>query len=172
MKIAIAIVIALVVLGGGWLLFANKTQAPVTNPVTGDGTSAPLETTNPNAEGDTAIAPPGDVQASVGVTTNKTVTVTYTGTTFTPNSVTIKKGDAVKFVNGSSGAMWVASAVHPTHQAYSGTTLAQHCPTTTNNAFDQCAAGATYSFTFDKVGSWTYHNHANASAHGTVVVTE
>jgi plastocyanin len=68
--------------------------------------------------------------------------------------------------------MWIASDPHPTHQGYSGTTRDQHCPDTSGTAFDECAAGTTYTFVFEKVGSWGYHNHANISSRGTVVVTQ
>lgn len=88
-------------------------------------------------------------------------TVTYADSGFTPNSVTVKKGTTVTFVNESTGNMWVASAVHPTHQLLPG--------------FDQLksvANGGTYEYTFDKVGTWKYHNHVSAGDTGTVIVTE
>lgn len=166
MKTALALIVVVVVAIAGYFLFANKTQAPVTNPAMTGGNSAPLETTNPNA----ATTGSTTVTTTTTVTTPKTVTVTYNGSTFSPASVTIKKGDSVKFVNSSSGPMWVASAVHPTHTVYSGTNVNQHCPDTTGTAFDQCSAGSSYTFTFGKTGTWNYHNHASASAQGTVVV--
>jgi plastocyanin len=90
----------------------------------------------------------------------KTVTVTYDGTSFSPATVTINKGDTVKFTNNSTTTkMWVASAPHPTHTDYPG--------------FDRKAAlsqGQSYSFTFTKVGSWKYHNHVKPTSYGTVVV--
>ena len=81
---------------------------------------------------------------------------TYVG--FVPNSVTIKKGTAVKFVNKSATPMWVASAPHPVHTDYP--------------EFDQKTNGDTYTFTFMKTGSWKYHNHAPFSSGGVVIVTE
>jgi len=91
---------------------------------------------------------------------------------FTPDNLTIKVGETVKFVNKSSAEMWVASAKHPDHVVYSGTTLEEHCPDTAGVAFDQCQAGAEYSFTFTKAGTWAYHNHMNAKMYGKVTVTE
>lgn len=91
---------------------------------------------------------------------------------FTPDDITIKIGDTVKFVNKSTAEMWVASAMHPDHIVYDGTTLAQHCPDTAGVAFDQCQVGAEYSFTFTKAGTWGYHNHQNAKMYGKVNVTE
>jgi plastocyanin len=87
--------------------------------------------------------------------------VTYTDTGYAPKSVTVKKGSIVTFVNESSRSMWTASDVHPTHLLLPG--------------FDQKTSvvkDGTYEYTFEKVGTWTYHNHVNPTDKGTVVVTE
>jgi plastocyanin len=55
--------------------------------------------------------------------------------------------------------MWVASASHPNHTVYP--------------EFDEKTSvkkGSSYLFTFDKVGSWGYHNHTRASDFGKVIV--
>jgi plastocyanin len=101
-----------------------------------------------------------------------TATVTYTSSGFSPDPVTIKQGGTVTFVNKSNGGMLVASNAHPTHTQYSGTSRQQHCPDTAGTAFDQCVAGSTYTFTFQKVGSWNYHNHVNADDGGTINVVQ
>ncbi|MGE5541056.1 MAG: hypothetical protein ACM3TU_02100 [Bacillota bacterium] len=163
MKIALAIIIAILVIGGSYLLFVHKTQAPVTNPaLEGSDTSAPLETTNPN--------PPVD---STGATSQVVtpVTVTYTDTGFSPKTLNITVGTTVHFVNNSSHGMWVASAVHPTHAAYDGTTLQQHC--SNGSSFDECTStgkSGSYDFTFTKAGTFNYHNHVLANDTGTIVV--
>jgi plastocyanin len=68
--------------------------------------------------------------------------------------------------------MWVASAMHPAHVVYDGTTKDAHCAAgyTGPVPFDQCASGTSYSFTFTKAGEWKYHNHVNASQFGSVTV--
>lgn len=87
-------------------------------------------------------------------------TVVYSDSGFSPDSVTIKKGESVTFENQSSGGMDVASNPHPTHTDYP--------------EFDQGkssqSGNSTYTFTFDKVGTWGYHNHFNPGARGTVIV--
>lgn len=99
------------------------------------------------------------------------IIITYTDAGFSPAEVTINKGQTVRWVNQSSGDMWVGSAMHPTHEVYSGTTLAQHCePGDPNDSLDQCANGEVYEFTFDKVGQWGYHNHSRANHFGRVIV--
>lgn len=87
--------------------------------------------------------------------------VTYTDSGFSPQTITVKKGGTVTFINQSSGGMWVASNPHPTHTDYP--------------AFDEKASvgsGGSWSFTFDQVGSWGYHNHRNPSNLGTVIVEQ
>jgi len=85
--------------------------------------------------------------------------ITYSDSGFSPNTITVEQGTTVTFLNQSSGQMWVASSVHPTHQDYPG--------------FDQLkgvGTGEKYTFIFDKVGTWKYHNHLSSSNIGTVVV--
>lgn len=101
-----------------------------------------------------------------------TVTVTLTAGGFVPSSVTVKKGERVMWVNQTSAGMWVASGVHPAHTVYSGTSLSEHCPDTAGIAFDECGAVNAYTFVFQKIGMWRYHNHMDAGETGTVVVTE
>lgn len=98
------------------------------------------------------------------------VVVTLTDKGFSPERVTVTAGESVTFVNQSAGGMWVASDPHPTHDGYSGTSGAAHCPDIDGVAFDECTVGDHYTFTFDKTGSWGYHNHVATREHGTVVV--
>jgi carboxymethylenebutenolidase len=97
-------------------------------------------------------------------------TIRYTEDGFTPSEVTVAVGDTVLFFNESGQSMWVASDEHPTHEAYDGTSLQEHCGQQNRDVFDQCGAGDTYSFTFDKAGEWSFHNHERASDGGTVTV--
>jgi len=88
--------------------------------------------------------------------------VIYTDSGYSPSELKIKLGDTVTWKNESSSEMWIASAMHPTHTVYSGTSLQEHCPDPENNDFDQCRPnkpGESWSFTFQKTGTWNYHNH-------------
>jgi plastocyanin len=153
-------VAVLVLIGGGlWWYTSQQAGAPGTDITVTPGTDT------------AATSTPGGTEAS-STGQSAVVTVVYGQGGFVPATVTIKKGQSVTWVNQSGGQMWVASAQHPTHTAYDGTALAEHCATTTGDAFDQCKAGMTFGFTFDKVGTWRYHNHAQASHFGSVVVTE
>lgn len=82
--------------------------------------------------------------------------IAYSENGFSPASVTVKLGAKVKFVNQGTASMWVASAMHPTHQIYP--------------EFDQKTTGNEYTFEFTKAGSWNYHNHVNPGHYGKVIV--
>ena len=161
----VGIVVVLVVLGGAWYFTSQPAPA----------TEGPAATSTPtggidNATGSTDASTGVSVGGSVSVGTTHTVRLTSSG--FSPSTVDIKKGDKVTWVNDTASSMWVASAQHPTHTAYAGTSLSEHCSGGMMTAFDQCAAGSSYTFTFDKTGMWRYHNHSNSSQSGSVVVTE
>ena len=103
----------------------------------------------------------------------KTVTVIYGANGFSPSTITIKRGDTVTFVNQSSGSMWVGSAMHPDHKLYDGTDLKTHCASRAVPSFDSCknmSKGDSYSFTFNKIGAWGYHNHSAANHFGKIIV--
>lgn len=99
--------------------------------------------------------------------------IIYDTNGFSPRALTIKAGGTVVWRNQSSSKMWVASGLHPSHKAYDGTSLQQHCPDTDNMALDQCAGGQqgeSWSFKFDKKGIWEYHNHLKPSDTGKITV--
>jgi plastocyanin len=128
-----------------------------------DGTAtAPTTNVNINATS-TSSTNSGQVATSTGSTTSTPVTrtVTYNGTTFSPSSITIKQGDSITFINTSANEMRVASNDHPEHTIYP--------------EFDQGETTAdgmkTFTFTFNKIGTWGYHDHENDSVGGTVIVT-
>lgn len=151
-KIIWAVLAVIILAVIGWYAFGPNTA------------SAPIETgtETPQAADETSE------------TTTATI-ITYTDAGFSPSSVTIAVGDTVRFVNQSSGALWVGSNDHPTHTQYDGTTTREHCADgkATNGTFDQCnrgEAGTSWEYTFQKAGTFGYHNHSGASHTGTVVV--
>jgi plastocyanin len=157
------IIVILIILGGGWWYYNNQmVAAPAdqtqntggTNPNTGTNTGAGI-----NVGGSVSTAP-------------STASITYSADGFTPGEVTIKRGGTVTWTNSSGSNMWVASAQHPTHMVYSGTSRTEHCDDTVDISFDQCENGSSYSFTFTRAGTWAYHNHSNATHFGRVIVVE
>lgn len=167
MKTIVAIIVVLILAGGAYALFHNRAAAPATT-VTTSATEVVATTTDTSNNANVSAS----ADASVNVGTP--VTITYDGTSFSPASVTIKQGQSVTFVNKSSSSMWVASDPHPIHNGYDGTTRDEHCaPGYTGPApFDECSTATSYTYTFTKVGSWGYHNHANHAAAGTITVTQ
>lgn len=161
-KVVVGLVVLLVGVAAGWYFLQGGKPAPYTPPRTGEGV---VETTPPTQAPVTisnealATGATGAAMEKGGVTGK--MSVTYGEGGFAPNSVSVKKGTIVVWTNQSQGGMWVASAVHPTHQLLPG--------------FDQLKsvnAGGTYEYAFTKVGTWKYHNHVQAADTGTVVVTE
>ena len=168
-KLLTAVSVVVVLAGGYWYFTTQTANAPGSDAQNG----APAENTGT----ENVVADSGTIVADLDVSLNtgtgsEAVTVTLAAAGFSPSSVAVKKGQMVTWTNESSYAMWVATGQHPTHTVYGGTSREQHCPDADGNDFDQCAAGKTYSFTFNKAGTWKYHNHSNSAQFGTVVVTE
>jgi len=89
------------------------------------------------------------------------LTITRTDEGYTPNEVTIKKGDIILWKNESSNFHWPASDIHPTHGIYP--------------EFDPLRAvapGEDWKFKYDKVGTWQFHDHLRANKIGKITVTE
>ena len=106
-------------------------------------------------EGDKGIVEERPVETSVEV--EKIVEITPSG--FSPKTLTINMGDKVTWINKGSRSVWPASANHPTHTIYP--------------EFDSLGTlntGESYSFTFENVGTWGYHDHLSPSMRGTIVV--
>ncbi len=99
--------------------------------------------------------------------------VSYTDEGYSPKELKIKKGETVMFKNRSSQPMWTASAIHPTHTVYPGTSIQQCANPQDGSMFDSClgtSIGENWTFQFDELGSWGYHNHLRPSHWGKVIV--
>lgn len=99
-------------------------------------------------------------------------TIYLTDSGFEPSNLVIEEGETVTWTNNASNSMWIASDRHPTHTEYSGTSLRNHCQNGDQNsqAFDQCSTGDRFSFTFEKTGEWSYHNHEPFISGGVITV--
>lgn len=158
MKKILLTVGVLVVMLVGWMVFQNNNGGIVVD--------APTPTVSPTLTASSKLT------ASPTPVVSKNI-ITYTDSGYVPNTITIKKGETVIWKNESGMKMWTASAVHPTHKAYSGTDIAACGTQTLLPMFDACAgivSGQSWSFKFDNMGTWGYHNHSNASHWGKVVV--
>lgn len=160
-KILVGLVVLVAGVLAGWYLLGSgglKSKLPSYAPGT-----PPQANETPSGVNPTVSTVGGETPSSVTGTekggVNERIVVTYTANGFNPKTVTVKAGTTVVFMNDSSGAMWVASAVHPTHQLLPG--------------FDQLKSvgrSGSYEYMFTKVGTWKYHNHVNPADTGTVIV--
>ncbi len=165
-KIVVGLLVLLVGVGAGWYFLQGGGAAPEMKQ------DARFTETTPAAEPTVTLGSEGSATGATGAAVEKggvpssgsiigKTAVSYGTGGFVPNTVTVKIGTVVLWTNQSQGGMWVASAMHPTHQLLPG--------------FDQLAsvnASGSYEYTFAKVGTWKYHMHLNPSDTGTVVVTE
>ncbi len=161
-KNVLGIIITVVVLAliGGYFLLTSNNQSQTAS--VDQQPPVDQQTNNP--------PPAAEPAPSTQGTTHEVI---YTDSGYSPNEITIKLGETVTWKNESSGGMWTASGMHPTHTIYSGTSLDEHCPDAQNISFDECTAaqpGQSWSFTFLKKGTWRYHNHVSPSNFGTVIV--
>lgn len=145
--IIIGIVAVVIIILGAWWVFSQNAVAPTNQ----------IETVNDQEQ----QTPP------------KTYEIIYSDSGYSPSALTVKVGDTVSFKNNSSVGMWPASAMHPAHTVYSGTSLQDHCPDLENDDFDACqsiAAGQSWSFTFMKTGAWGFHDHITTGKFGKITV--
>jgi len=76
------------------------------------------------------------------------------------DTISVKKGTVVTWNNKDSAPHWVASDPHPVHNQLPGF-----------DSVRKIAAGESYPFTFEKTGTFTYHDHLNPlKFKGTVIV--
>ena len=97
------------------------------------------------------------------------VTIEMNDGGFSPSTVTLAKGGTITFKNIGTEDHWPASAVHPVHRQYPE---GNGC---IGSAFDACEGiqpGEEWSFKFDQVGVWGYHDHLNSPSRGVIEIVE
>lgn len=134
---------------GFFLLSQNKAIAPTVS-------VSPIPTSTSEASASPSASP--STLASPSAMEQKEQTVALTSTGFNPQSITVKKGTTVKWVNKSGEEGNVSSDPHPIHTNYSPLNLGSF------------ADGDSVSLTFDKAGTYGYHDHLNPQLKGTVIV--
>lgn len=92
---------------------------------------------------------------------NDVIVITLTEDGFVPDQVKIKKGDTVQFKSTAGNPFWPASDIHPTHSIYS-----EFDPK------DAIMPDKTWSFQFNNVGSWRFHDHLGPYFTGKITVTK
>lgn len=118
---------------------------------------SPVPVSTPESESEAVSTPTDEPTGQVEVTYSDQAG-------FIPKTVTIKTGQTVAWVNNRERRpMWVASDPHPIHDNYQAFDTARVL-----GRFPEMGEG--FSFTFEKPGTWTYHDHADPSKTGTVIV--
>lgn len=78
---------------------------------------------------------------------------------FSPEEITISKGDTVRFISTRGVQFWPASNEHPVHSKYSEFDTKRPLESDEN-----------WEFTFAEQGTWEYRDHLYSFFEGTVVV--
>lgn len=140
----------------------TDTEEPTPTPAPAPSTPAP-----------SVVAPtpaPAPVAADPEPSYPTSAVVRFTGTRFDPKEVTIIKGGSITFVNASDDdLMRVATNFHPFHDSYPEKRPVGCSPTT----FDQCTStgpGGTWTFKFNEVGKWNYHEENRPVTTGQIQV--
>jgi plastocyanin len=155
-KITVAILLLVVIIGAVFL-FSSFAKNPIK---TAGVVNNPEENSSAGA----------GITGGVVKTTN---VIEMTSSGFTPATLTISKGDTVTWVNKDTETHWPASASHPTHTVYPGSGIEKCGTSEESTIFDACKGivpGGSYSFTFNEVGTWGYHDHLNPNLHGKIAV--
>lgn len=116
---------------------------------------------------------PSTTGVGSGNSAPRTLDVMVGDSGFSPSSLTIHTGDTVRWTNKRTVNSWPASAVHPTHKVYPGSDIVKCGTSEENTIFDACKGlnnNEVYSFTFNQVGTWGYHDHLHANLRGTIIV--
>lgn len=132
------VIIVLAIIAGVFISRSNK-----------GSNQAPVQQGSQNQQ---AVTSPAQEQRQ-----NETI-VTVTALGFVPQTLTIKAGTKVLWMNKSGGTVTVNSAGHPAHLAYPPLNLGE---------FND---GSSVQLGFDKPGTYNYHDHLNPSLTGTIVV--
>lgn len=125
--------------------------------------ATPPDEPNQEAQPATPAVPPSDnSEEETGTSAQlKAEVVISAGGSFVPATLTVKQGTTVTWRNTGNASVWPASDPHPTHSIYPGF-----------DAGRPVGGGGSWSFTFDKKGSWGYHNHLNPYVGGGTVIVE
>ena len=85
--------------------------------------------------------------------------ITLTKNGFVPNELEIKLGDTVTFRNKTDMMFWPAADIHPYHAEYPDFDPKGPLP-----------IGGQWSFTFGRLGKWSFHDHISPNYTGVIYV--
>lgn len=114
-------------------------------------------TKNSPETSDTTIQSLNSTTTPANKVSTKQVTITYTSRGFIPSTTTINKGDTVVIVNRSNDSLWPVSIGYPIISS-------------DFDASQPVVTGQSYSFTFDKGGTFIYFNHLKPAQLGALII--
>ncbi len=181
-NIIVGLVVVLILIGISSFIFLKQKQtsylAPeVSQPIPQGPTEIqlpfPPEIPTPPEEFSTPSPSeiPSAIPSETPVSPEFIIRITNAG--FEPNLIEVPKGSRVTFINESSNPSWPASAIHPTHRVYPGSGIEKCGTPEQGNIFDACRGlekGESWSFVFNEIGEWGYHDHLNPSLRGKIIV--
>ncbi|MEK6983388.1 MAG: hypothetical protein AABX33_02350 [Nanoarchaeota archaeon] len=112
-------------------------------------------------------------QAITNIPKTGNAVIVYENGTYTPNEIHVSVGQTVTWINNDQ-VFWPASNIHPTHTAYPNSGIKKCDTDEKENIFDACVSlsiGSEYSFAFNELGVWRFHDHVNPRANGVVFVS-
>lgn len=157
MKKAIIGAVIIILLGGG-LAAALAVRKNRDSGVIPSKSSSTSQTTT-----DTTAKDSTNTSTSLGCPNNsapepKDKEIVYNGTSFSPATLTVSKGDEVTITNASDCSLQFDSDPHPVHTDDPELNV------------EAISAGSSKSFMVDTTGTHGYHNHQDSSQTGTIVV--
>lgn len=189
-NLIILLISIVVVVIGGFLITRNSTDtvepSPSANTTTPLVTASPSESVRPripvaSATPDTDKDIPEESPTPVVEATPSesptpepigSTLITFTNSGYEPTYIEVEAGTVVTFENDSTSSMWTASNNHPTHTLYPGSGISL-CDTESDKIFDACGPvqpGESWSFQFDEIGTWRYHDHLSPGESGIILV--
>jgi len=167
-NLIITILVIVVLIGVGYY-FLTKFKATVLAPKLSQPQTPSV------FESITTPTPVFEVSATPTTETSPTteVIIKITANGFEPKEIEIIRGTKVTWINESSKPSWPASDIHPTHRLYPGSGIEKCGTSEQDKIFDACRGlnqGESWSFIFNEVGEWYYHDHLNPSLKGEIVV--
>jgi plastocyanin len=134
------IVILIIILVGGIYYFLQKSKIS-TIPQAPTSSTFEIKTTQPtqletSTLNITTTSPTTPTPTTATPTTEVIIKITANG--FEPKEVEITKGTKVTWINEQPNPSWPASAVHPTHEVYPGSSIKKCGTPEQDKIFDTC----------------------------------
>ncbi len=151
----IIVVVVVLVLAGGVYFIANRDNSSGTPQTSNPPSPSPVATppASPPASSPTPTPTPNPTPTPTPATSPTTHKISIQNFAFDQSSITVKKGDTIVWTNKDSAPHTVTGDL--------GTLVSQTLNT-----------NGTYSFTFNTVGTVSYHCAFHPSMKATVVVTQ